>query len=78
MLILTQDRNQIINLDNVTSIIKDTTLDKSKIQYWVDTTTNDTTKLGEYKNTPEHENQIERIAEVYGAINCYVMPEEEI
>lgn len=78
MLILTQDRNQIINLDNVTSIRKDTTLDKSKILYWVDTATNDTTLLGEYKHTPEHENQIERIAEVYGAINCYVMPKEEI
>lgn len=77
MLIVTQNRKQIINLDNVTVITKDATEDESKIEYWADTISNDTIKLGEYNNTPEHENQIERIAEVYGAINTYVMPKEE-
>ena len=70
MLILAQDRKNLINLDNITKIeIQEI---NGKLIYWADCI-----MLGTYKNTPEHENQIERIAEVYGAINCYVMPKEE-
>lgn len=76
MLILNQKRTKLINLDNVISIVKETTLDESNAQYWADTATNDTIKLGEYANTPEHENQLERIAQCIGAASVYKMPEE--
>ena len=75
MLILNQNRTKLINLDNVVSIVKEAALDESNVQYWADTT-NDTIKLGEYANTPEHENQLERIAQCIGATGVYKMPEE--
>ena len=75
MLIMNQERSELVNLDNVTAITKDTTFEEGKIQYWADTT-NDPFKLGEYNNTPEHENLIERIAQSAGAINVFYMPEE--
>lgn len=75
MLILNQKRTKLINLDNVISIVIETALDESNVQYWADTT-NDTIKLGEYANTPEHENQLERIAQCIGAASVYKMPEE--
>ena len=70
MLIMTQNRKKLVNLDRTDEIyaIK---ID-GEITYYADTI-----MLGSYNDTPEHENQIERIAEVYGAINCYVMPKEE-
>lgn len=75
MLIVTKYRDTIVNLDNVTIITREATLDESKIEYWADTADN-TTKLGEYENTPEHENVIEKIAQSAGAINVFYMPEE--
>lgn len=33
-------------------------------------------RLGDYKDTPEHENQLERIAQCIGATSVYKMPEE--
>ena len=73
---MNQKRAALINLGNVISIVKETTLDESRVQYWADTTTNDTFKLGEYNNTPEHENLIEKIAQSAGAINVFYMPKE--
>lgn len=76
MLIVNQKRTELINLDNVVRLTRETTLNQGKIQYWADTIVNDTTKLGEYENTPEHENVIEKIAQSAGAINVFYMPEE--
>ena len=76
MLIMNQKRTRLTNLDNVVAIVKDITSDEGKIQYWADTTTNDTFKIGEYENTPEHENMLDRIAQCAGAINVFYMPEE--
>ena len=74
MLILTQDRKTLVNLDNIVFIDKQ--LLNGDIRYLATDKKGQGATLGTYKNTPEHENQIERIAEVYGAINCYVMPKE--
>ena len=75
MLILTQDRLHLVNLDNVLEIFA---IREDIIRYYAYEKQRNEILLGRYYNTPEHENQIERIAEVYGAINCYVMPKEEI
>lgn len=76
MYIMTQDRKGLINLDNVITIVKEETLNQGKTQYWADTMTNDTIKLGEYNNMPEHENLIEKIAKTIGATDVFCMPEE--
>lgn len=76
MLIVTKYRDAIINLDNVTLIKKEETAELDGIQYWADTISNDTILLGEYEDTPEHENLIEKIAQSAGAINVFYMPEE--
>ena len=76
MLILTQDRKRLINIDNLVEIYRYEY--DSKISYNVFDSAGNEMRIAEYNNTPEHKNQIERIAEVYGAINCYVMPKEEI
>ena len=77
MLIINQKRTKLINLDNVTVLVREATSDESKLQYWADTISNDTIKLGEYANTSEHENVIEKIAQSAGAINVFYMPEED-
>lgn len=74
MLIVNQKRTALINLNNATHIVKEITIDKNKIQYWADTTTNDTILLGEYENTPEHEKIIEKMAQSAGALNVFYMP----
>lgn len=76
MLIINQDRTQLINLNNITAVVKEEMEELDKIQYWVDTISNDTIKLGEYEDTPEHKNLIEKIAQCAGAINVFYMPEE--
>lgn len=69
-------RSELVNLDNVIAITKEETLNQGKTQYWADTMTNDTIKLGEYNNVPEYENLIEKIAKSIGATDVFYMPEE--
>ena len=77
MLIINQHKDMLINLDNVVSLVREEMPELDKIQYWADTTTNDTILLGKYEDTPEHENLIEKIAQAEGAVNVFYMPEED-
>lgn len=76
MLIMNQKRSELVNLDNVIAITKEETLKQDKTQYWADTMTNYTIKLGEYNNMPERENLIEKIAKSIGATEVFYMPKE--
>lgn len=77
MFIVDKTRTQLINLDSVTTITKEEVPELDMIQYWADTMSNDTISLGKYEDTPEHENQILKIAEAAGALGTYYMPQEE-
>ena len=77
MLIMKQYRDMLINLDNITTLVREEVPELDKIQYWADTISNDTILLGEYEDTPEHENLIEKIAQAEGAVNVFYMPEED-
>ena len=72
MLILTQDRRTLVNLDNVVMLCKFDSNEDGEIAY----ANNHSESLGFYKDTPEHENQLERIAQCIGAASVYKMPEE--
>lgn len=74
MLILNQNRNELINLDNVVIISK---IEEGDSVFYKGYTIDDYKFiLGSYEDTPEHENQLEKIAEHVGAIEIYRMPEE--
>lgn len=77
MFIISQDRTELINLDNVVAVVMEEVPELDQITYWVDTISNDTIPLGKYEDTPEHENIIEKIAQCTGAINVFYMPTED-
>lgn len=76
MLIINQDRTELINLDNVSFIAQMEVPEDDTIEYVCYTIDDCKFHLGKYSDTPEHENQLERIAQCIGAASVYRMPEE--
>lgn len=74
MLILNQAKSELINLGNVIFINRD--YEDDNVVYKGYTIDDYKFVLGRYKDTPEHENQLERIAQCIGAASVYKMPEE--
>lgn len=77
MLILNQDRTELINLDNVSFIAQTEVPEDDTIEYVCYTTDDCKFHLGKYEDTPEHENILDKIAQCAGAINVFYMPEED-
>lgn len=74
MLILNQNRDELLNLDNILFIDK---IKKDGFVTYEGFTIDDYRyTIGTYKDTPEHEDQLERIAQCVGAASVYKMPEE--
>ena len=71
---MAQNRQVIFNLDNIVGIYCEELDDD--IRYFAMDKWGDEYRIGEYNNTPEHENLIEKIAQCAGAINVFYMPEE--
>lgn len=72
MLIINQNRDELINLDNIEVVFMNKNNGKISYQAYG----GEGYRLGDYKDTPEHENLIEKIAQSAGAINVFYMPEE--
>ena len=72
LLILNQNRDELINLDNIEVIYMNKSNGKINYQAYG----SESYRLGDYKDTPEHENQLERIAQCIGAASVYKMAEE--
>lgn len=76
MLIVNQERNELINLDNVSFIAQIEVAEDNTIEYVAYTIDDCKFHLGKYEDTPEHENILDKIAQCAGAINVFYMPEE--
>ena len=74
MLILDQKRQKLINFDN--AICMHRYISEGKIRYILYDNDKMQYTLGIYEDTPEHENQLERVAQCIGATSVYKMPEE--
>ena len=70
MLIMNQERSELVNLDNVVLLAKYD--ENGKTDYYA-YANNHSVNLGTYENT---ENLLEKIAHCIGATDVYYMPEE--
>ena len=73
MLILNQDKTELINFDRITFISQDLDESGDNLEY-VAHGDEYTIHLGTYLNTQEHANILEQIAERSGAVNIFQMP----
>ncbi len=73
MLILNQDRTELVNFDRITMISQELDESGDTIEY-VARGDVYTTHLGTYPNTQEQANILEQIAERAGAVNVFYMP----
>ena len=77
MLIINQDRDELINFDNVSYVARVEVPEDDTIEYVCFTIDDCRFHLGKYEDTPEHENLLEKIAQAEGAVNVFYMPEED-
>ena len=73
MLILNQEKTELINLDRITFISQEVDGDGDTLEY-VAHGDEYTIHLGVYPNTQEQVNILEQIAERAGAVNIFQMP----
>lgn len=73
MLILNQDRTELINFDRITIVSQELDDDGDTINY-VAHGDDYAIHLGTYPNTQDQENILEQITERAGAVNVFYMP----
>lgn len=73
MLILNQDKTELINFDRITFISQEVDEDGDTLEYVAHGDVH-TIPLGVYPNTQDQENILERIVERAGAVNVFYMP----
>ena len=76
MLILTQYKDQIINLDNVLTI-EAAVIDVKTSKIFASLVNGTVEELGVYKSYKKALEIIKKILDIYGAVQQYEMPEEE-
>lgn len=73
MLIMNQERSELVNLDNVVLLAK---YDENRETEYYAYANNHSVSLGTYENTSGYENLLEKIAKSIGATEVFYMPEE--